>query len=83
MNSNVVFLDVRETPVATTPKRASLHAFLSAVRKAIDRQKLVAARRATRRQLQALPTVVRRDVGLSDRPGIKNTELTHQFYSLD
>lgn len=64
MTSNIIPFKTSGTPAAEA--HSPLAAIVGMVRAFIGRQKLAATRRMTRRQLQNLPTVVRRDVGMTD-----------------
>lgn len=83
MHTNIILFKPRRgaNPRATARDTApSIYGIVEAI---IDRRRLAATRRMTRQQLQNLPSIVRRDVGMADVPPIKNNELTYQFYSLD
>ncbi|MCD7109961.1 hypothetical protein LRX75_13025 [Rhizobium sp. DKSPLA3] len=66
MTSNIIPFKTSATPAPTAAAHSPFDAIVSMVRAVIGRQRLAATRRMTRRQLQTLPTVVRRDVGLTD-----------------
>ncbi|PYE27028.1 hypothetical protein C8J32_102653 [Rhizobium sp. PP-CC-3A-592] len=65
MNSNIIPFKTRTISDPAESARHPVGAIIRIVRAIIDRQKLLATRRITRRQLQNLPAVVRRDIGVS------------------
>ncbi|MET0359517.1 MAG: hypothetical protein ABW055_08775 [Pararhizobium sp.] len=66
MTSNIIPFKTSGTPAPAAAAHSPLAAIVGMVRTVIGRQRLVATRRMTRRQLQNLPTVVRRDVSMTD-----------------
>ncbi|CZT35498.1 hypothetical protein [Rhizobium sp. 9140] len=66
MNSNIIHFKTRTIQEPAELARYPIGTIIRIVRAIIDRQKLAATRRITRRQLRNLPTVVRRDIGIFD-----------------
>lgn len=73
MNSNIIQLRTNSASSPTKTAQDPFDALTRTVRAIIEKRRLVAARRSTRRQLQDLPAVVRRDIGITD-------ERDHQDY---
>ena len=65
MNSNIIQLRTNSASSPTKTAQYPFDALTRTVRAIIEKRRLVAARRSTRRQLQDLPAVVRRDIGIT------------------
>lgn len=66
MNSNIIHLRTKEVLVSIASARHPFEAPIRILKAMIGRRELAATRRSTRRQLQELPAVIRRDVGIAD-----------------
>lgn len=66
MNSNIIQLRTKAAFVSTASARHPFEVPIRILKAMIERRELAATRRSTRRQLQELPAVIRRDVGIAD-----------------